>query len=268
MGALEFVSPDASVAAACVVKQPSLIVEDLMAADVWKYLDQAGAAQGLDLRNDLAAPLGGEFAFAVDGPLLPMPSWKVIIEVYDQARLQQTLEHAVQQINQKAAQAGKPGLEWSRVEVSGRTFYTLKVVEAGLEMHYTYVNGYFVAAPSQGLVERAIKYQESGYTLLHSSRFTAALPGDNQTNFSALFYQNLAPALGSLAQRLGQAVPQNKQQALSSLATAAPTLAYVYAQNDRIIFSINGQGSLLGLNPGGLLSLPGMGQIMSQVKAK
>lgn len=268
MGSLEFISPDASLVAACVVKQPSLIVEDLMAADLWKYLQEAGAAHGFDVRNDLAAPLGGEFAFAVDGPLLPIPSWKLVFEVYDQARLQQTLERLVQQINPILAQEGKPGLQWDRVEVNGRTFYTLKLSDTGLEMDYTFINGYFVAAPSRALVERAIKYQESGYTLLRSQRFIAALPGDKQANFSAVFYQNLAPALGSLsalAQRMGQSGSQNKQQALPSLATAAPTLAYVYAQSDRLIISANGEGGLLGLNPGSLLGLPGMQQIMGGV---
>jgi len=271
MGALEFISPDASVVAAFVVKQPSQIVEDLMAADLWKYLQEAGAAHGFDVRNDLAAPLGGEFAFAVDGPLLPIPSWKVVLEVYDQPRLQQTLERLVQQINPILAKEGKPGLQSDRVEVGGRTFYAIKLSDTGLEMHYTFINGYFVAAPSRALVERAIKYQESGYTLLRSQRFIAALPGDKQANFSAVFYQNLAPALSSvsgLMRRMGQAGPQNKQQALSSLATAAPTLAYVYAQSDRLIISANGEGGLLGINPGGLLGLPGIQEIMRIGKDK
>jgi hypothetical protein len=271
MGALEFVSPDASLVTACVVKKPSLIVEDLMAANLWKYIQDAGAAHGFDLRNDLAAPLGGEFAFAVDGPLLPIPSWKLIFEVYDQPQLQQTLERAVQQINPILAQEGKPQLQWDRVEVSGRTFHALKLGDTGLEMHYTFINGYFVSGPSRALVERAIKYQESGLTLLRSPRFTAALPGDKQANFSALFYQNLASAgraLSTLARQLGQAGPQNKQQALPSLATAAPTLAYAYAHSDRLIFSINGEGGLLGLNPAALLSLPGMQEIMREGKNK
>ena len=251
MGSLEFISPDASVVMACVVKQPSLIVEDLMAVDMWKYLQTAGAEQGLDLRGDLAAPLGGEFAFAVDGPLLPLPSWKLIFEVYDQARLQQTIERAVQQINPKLTQQGKPGLQLSQADVGGRTFYTLKLSDTGLEMDYTYANGYFVAAASRVLVERALQYRESGNTLPHAQRFTAALPADKQANFSALFYQNLAPAINSLeslARRMGQAGAQNKQQALPSLATAAPVLAYVYAQSDRFIISANGTGGPLGLN--------------------
>ena len=50
------------------------------------------AATGVNLREDLARTLGGEFAFAVDGPLLPMPSWKLVLEVYDPSRVQETLD--------------------------------------------------------------------------------------------------------------------------------------------------------------------------------
>jgi hypothetical protein len=37
----------------------------------------------LNLRNDIAAPLGGEYAFAIDGPILPVPSWKLVFQVND-----------------------------------------------------------------------------------------------------------------------------------------------------------------------------------------
>ncbi len=60
-----------------------------------KNLDKQQAERGLDIRNDIAAPLGGEFAFAIDGPILPTPSWKMVFEVNDPAHLQQTLERVV-----------------------------------------------------------------------------------------------------------------------------------------------------------------------------
>jgi len=62
--------------------------------------------------NDFAKPLGGEFAFAVDGPLLPTPSWKMVFEVYDPAHLQQTLERVVEKMNELAARDGKKGFQW------------------------------------------------------------------------------------------------------------------------------------------------------------
>src|SRR6267142_300248 len=101
MGSLEYVSPDANVVAGFVVKNPAALVDDLLGVletvspDLRKKLDQLQAEHGLDIRNDLAAPLGGEFAFAIDGPILPTPSWKMVFEVNDAAHLQQAFEHVV-----------------------------------------------------------------------------------------------------------------------------------------------------------------------------
>ena len=91
---------------------------------------------------------------------------------------------------------GKKGFQWDRSESGGRTFYTLKSLDFGLELSYTYSNGYLIAGPSRALIDRAVKYHDSGYTLLHSPRFVAALPEDKQANFSALIYQNLASGAG------------------------------------------------------------------------
>jgi hypothetical protein len=275
MGALQFISPDANVVAAFVVKQPVGLVDDLLGAmrsldpSLWQHLKDGEAEHGIDIRNDFAAPLGGEFAFAVDGPLLPVPSWKLIFEVNDPAHLQQTFERVVDKLNEYAARDGKRGFEWERGEAGERTFYTLKSVDFGLSVTYAYANGYLVAGPSRALVDRAVRYRESGYTLLNSPRFIAALPEDKNANFSALFYQNLAPVLGPVA-RLGgssRMLPDEGRKTLKSLAGAAPVLAYAYAQDDRIIFSANGEDGPLGLKPSSLMGLPGsfgIAQILGQ----
>jgi hypothetical protein len=81
MGALEFVSPEATFASAFVVKSPSAVLDDvfgMVPASDLKFrqnVAEAEAKLGVSLRGDLAASLGGEFALAVDGPALPTPSW-------------------------------------------------------------------------------------------------------------------------------------------------------------------------------------------------
>jgi hypothetical protein len=266
MGSLEFISPEANVVAAFVVKEPVSLVDDLLgyletaSPGLQQKLKDLEAEHKLDLRKDIAAPLGGEYAFAIDGPVLPTPSWKMIVEVYDQAKLQQTLERVVEEVNKEAAKEGKGGLALQSETSGSQTFYTLKSVDFGLELHYAYVNGYMIAAASRALVERAVRYRESGQTLLQSARFRAGLPADGNTNFSALIYHDLAPLLKPLADRVqqnGNRLPKEGQEALQAMAQdAPPTLAYAYAQGDRITLASNTEGGPFGLSPASILGLP------------
>jgi len=265
MGALKFVSPDANVATAFVVKEPTLLVDDLLgfmetaSPDLRKRLRELETQNGLDLRRDFAAPLGGEFAFAIDGPLLPTPSWKMVMEVYDQKHLQGTFESVVGKLNEWAAQHGQKGLT---LTASGGSpnIYTLRSVDFGLEVHYTFAEGYLIAAPTSALLTRALQYRESGVSLLTSARFTAALPEDGNTNFSAVFYHNLAPLLQPLAGAISErakSLGEEQQKAIAAFAAnSQPTLAYAYAQGDRITLAANTEGGPFGLSPGSLLGLP------------
>jgi ferric-dicitrate binding protein FerR (iron transport regulator) len=264
MGSLEYISPDANVVAGFVVKDPASMVDDLLGIletiqpDVRKTLDQQQAARGLNIRNDIAAPLGGEFAFAIDGPILPTPSWKLVFEVNDPAHLQVALEHVVTEVNKEAAKFGRNGLTLQQTDLSGRTYYTLKSSDFGfLEVNYTYANGYLIVGPSRALVERALSVKESGFSLMRSAKFTAGLPADGNANFSAVFYHNiggLVPAgLASTAAKL----PSGPQQAVKAIAAdMPPTLAYAYAQGDSITFTANTDGGPFGLGPATLLGMP------------
>ncbi|HVF55176.1 MAG TPA: FecR domain-containing protein [Pyrinomonadaceae bacterium] len=258
MGALEFISPDANVATAFVVKEPALLVDDLLGfletvqPDLRRQLREIEAQQGIDIRRDLAAPLGGEFAFAIDGPLLPTPSWKMILEVNDQAHLQGSLERVVEKLNVWAKLGGKGGLSWENTTEGGRTVYTLRSADFGLEVHYTFVNGYLVVTPSRALLGRALQYRESGNTLLRSPRFRETMPEDGSVNFSAILYHDFAPALRLLAER----APESQRGTLAAAAEMPPTMAYAYAQGDRITLSANTEGGPFGLSPDSLLGLP------------
>jgi len=265
MGSLEYISPDANVVAGFVVKKPASLVDDLLGVletvspELRKNLDKQQAAHGLDIRNDIAVPLGGEFAFAIDGPILPTPSWKLVFEVNDPQHLQQALEHAVTEVNKEAAAFGKSGLVWDKTESGDRTFYSLKSPDFGfVQVNYVYANGYMIVAPSRALIDRALAARDTGTSLLHSSRFTAGLPADGNANFSAVFYHNLAPLVQPIAQQIAtQNLPQGPQQAVKAMAAEmAPTLAYAYAQGDSITFAANTEGGPFGLGPGTLLGMP------------
>ena len=264
MGSLDYISPDANLVAAFAIKNPTAVVDDLLAVignvcpDLNKHLDELQRDHGLNVRSDFAAPLGGEYAFAIDGPILPTPSWKLVIQVNDPVHLQQTFEQVVNEINKQAAIEGKQGLEWDKSDSGGRTFYTLRSKDfGGVEVNYVFANGYLIAGPTRALVDQALRFHDSGTTLVHSAKFTAGLPADGNVNFSALIYHNLAPLAKSVADKVGNTnLPSGPQNAITMAATMEPTLAYAYAYGDRIEFAANTEGGPFGLSPATLLGMP------------
>ncbi len=263
MGALDFISPNANVVAAFVVKDPALLADDLFAfletvdPECRGQMEGAAKSQGFDIRNDFAAPLGGEFAFAIDGPILPTPSWKIVMEVYDQAKLQDTLQRAVEKVNQFAMLHGKGKIALESAESAGRTFYSVKS-DKGLEVNYMFANGYLVAAPTRALLEQSLNNREAGNTLVTSARFRSSLPQDGNANFSAILYHDLAPLMQTLGDKLKNVggSEQERQKLAMFDASAPPTLAYAYAQGDRITLAANTEGGAFGLNPASLIGMP------------
>jgi hypothetical protein len=264
MGALDFISPNANVAAAFVVKEPALLADDLLGfletvePDLRRQMQAMAEQQGFDIRNDFAAPLGGEFAFAIDGPILPTPSWKIILEVYDQSKLQNTFERSIEKLNQFSMLHGKGKLILESATAGDRTYYTIRSADAGLEVNYTYANGYLIAAPSRALLEQSLNNRDAGNTLVRSSRFISSLPQDGNTNFSAIFYHDLAPLMQSLGDKMKSmgGKDQDGKSIVPIDPNAPPTLAYAYAQGDRITLSANTEGGAFGLSPASLIGLP------------
>jgi hypothetical protein len=186
----------------------------------------------------------------------------MVFEVNDPAHLQQTLERMVTEVNKQTAYLGKAGLTWENTDLGGRKYYTLRSTDFGMiQVNYTYANGYLIVGPSRALVERALRSQESGLSLLRSPKFTAGLPADGNANFSAVFYHNiggLVPAgLASTAASTAEQLPSGPQEAVKAIAgNMAPTLAYAYAQGDSITFSANTEGGPFGLGPATILGMP------------
>jgi hypothetical protein len=183
-----------------------------------------------------------------------------VVEVYDQAKLQKNIQRAVEKLNQFSVLHGEGKLTLESSAAGDRTYYAIKSVDKGLEVNYTYVNGYLIAAPSRALLEQSAANRNSGNTLVRSSRFISSLPEDGNTNFSAVLYHDLAPLVGPLAERLknaGGEMSEQQRQKLSSIdVNAPPTLVYAYAQGDRITIAANTEGGAFGLSPASLIGLP------------
>ncbi len=270
MGTLDFISPDATFAASFVVNNPVALLSQLPGSvftDVQK-------ATGVDVTNDIAVTLGGEMTIAVDGPLLPSPSWKVAVEVNNPSRLEWSIEQMV-----KTAQQAEPDakIELTNEVMNGLTYYTLTSAKSPMAVNYVFTDGYLLMAPNHGLLATSIQGRRAGTTLTTSTTFRQQLPQNGQMNFSALVYYNASAAIAPMADQLKQTkfLTADQQKALSVLtADRAPTLIYAYAETNRIVAATRGSffglglDTLVGLNgahAGNLISTL-MGPALAQMK--
>ncbi|HZD93139.1 MAG TPA: hypothetical protein VE133_02735, partial [Candidatus Sulfotelmatobacter sp.] len=159
IGGLDFVSRDAGAAGAFISKSPSAMLDDVLSIATASNTNAAeNIARGeselkIRFHQDLADTLGGEVTFALDGPILPTPSWKIIAEVRDPVRLQSTIEQLVKDVNEHEKKEHTPlGLE--QQNANGLTFYTIRSTDATkpFEFTYTFTDGYIILGPTRALV--------------------------------------------------------------------------------------------------------------------
>jgi hypothetical protein len=263
MGALDFVSPDAYGFSSWVVKDPELILDDIFklvqnepeAADHLREMEQK---HGIDLRRDLAEPLGNEVLVAIDGPILPTPSWKVVIEVNDMPRLENAIQAAVTNINRELLMLQKP--EWSlgSETVEGKTYHALTSKGPPVEIHYTSWMGYMIVAPSRALLTETIRIHDSGNSISRSAAFRAEMPADGRDIASGIMYQNIDAITRSIPSTATDAMSgtlQNELRQATLLQKSLPKVAVVYGEQDRILGTAKGS---FGINIASMLGFQGM----------
>ena len=243
IGGLDYVSKNAGAVAAFVTKSPAKMLDDVLDIasssnpDAQNDMASAEAQLKLQFRQDIAETLGGEVTVALDGPVLPTPSWKVIVEVNDPVKLQSTIQQLVALGEHfkhgEHGNAPKPIVTLNQETVNGLTFYTVLTQggEQSHEIHYTFTNGYMILGPSRAMVMQALNIQQGGNSLAQSDGFKSLLPPDVHPNVSALIYQNLAPVLGPAMKQLTPSQMQSLQQLA---ADTRPSLVCAYGDEDSI----------------------------------
>lgn len=240
IGSLDFVTPNASVAVAFLSKDPASIADDIMkmatqgkqTGDASNGGDwsEAEAKLHIDVRNDIAANLGGDFLLSIDGAVLPTPAWKAVIEVRNAGQLEKTLERLAEAVRSEGNSAYRIVIESS--QMNEQVFYAMRDLTSGATVvHYTFADGYMILAPDRALLIQALHTHASGDSLVHSAAFKALLPKDENANYSAIAYQNIGPVLTPLLSHLsGEAA-----QALNQLAAdGRPTAICAWGKDSNI----------------------------------
>lgn len=172
MGSLEFFSSETQYVQAVLIEEPVRILDDIESfaarfpqefdgGDDFEGIESQLGSIGLSLRGDILGVLSGEFAVGVDGPMVPTPSWKVVIEVYDENRVIESLQTIVDAANDRAASEGV-AISMSAVDHAALDVY--RIAGAGtddsgetheMEIHLATIDGYLIVTPTVALLERA-----------------------------------------------------------------------------------------------------------------
>ena len=249
MGSLEYVSHSAGLVLAFVAKEPQLIVDDIVRMTTKQGANPGGWLEGdntlqINLRDDVASHLGGEAVVTLDGPVLPTPSWKLIVEVHDPVELQASLERMMQAISEHLQKNSKSGVTIQAENISGQPFYTVRDVASGSDTaDYTFADGYMILGSSRAVVMAALRTHANGDSLARSASFKALLPKDENENYSAIGYQNLSPILQPL---LGQLTGEEAELVQKLAADPRPTVLCAWGKGDRI--EAAGNSRLFGLD--------------------
>jgi len=263
MGTLDYISPEATIVTAFVVKSPAAIVDGIVglqnhsvASSAEKSLSALREQTGVDIRNDFAMALGSEFSLSLDGSAIPVPSWKLVTEVYDPVKMQAALQKFAEAYSRETVKAGNQPLRIAQEVVEGRTYYMIAGGDGSplTEAHYTFADGYMIAGPTRALVARALQVKTGRASITHSANFVSLLPRDHYNNFSALIYQNLGTTLAPIISLFGGMVPQGRGGAnmMQTLGNMKSTMIAAYGEPDRI--SVATSGNLMGMSLSNLIT--------------
>jgi len=258
IGALDFVSPEASIVVAGVTKRPVEMVDDLLrivaaerGAASLDGFDDAQAKLGFSLRDDLAASLGGDAAFAFDGPVLPTPSWKLVVEVIDPSRFEYVLGRIVEAIDREAVAHEQPG--WRLVEeaVDGRRYLRIERADGAIGFETSFADGYLVMAPTRALVRDAVAIRDAGVGFATSGRFLDQLPRDRSADVSALVWRDLGrlgELVGQLATAGSELDAEQVDRLRSLLSSAGPSLVVAYGEASAVRIGARGGEGPFGVS--------------------
>jgi type IV pilus assembly protein PilA len=242
LGGLDFTSPNAILVASVALKNPADIFEDVQNlataanSNAFAQLDQMQQGLGLNLKDDLLSQLSGEITLEVDDIAQTGPAWRLMLQVNDVQRLQQTLGKLLATAAVSQAQS----------EEGGVTYHTLTVPSPrkGIEIGYAFADGYLILGSSGDAVREAVRLHREGGSLAKSSKFLAALPPGRATQASALYYSDPMKTLGL---QLARFSPQLAQSLLLGPSGSKPAVICAYGEERAIREATTNRGVDAGM---------------------
>jgi hypothetical protein len=202
-GAAEYVPSDVLLAGYVSMREPGQLFQEFSAlmaqqqpsfqSDLTKVEDKLGTG----FIGSLAAAMGTEAAFALQGFSASGPTWMMAGLANDPGVIDSSLAKLVETFNAELP----PDQQDKRVtltqeSVNGRTWTALKVGGFPFGATWTYDAGYIVSASDRATAERAIATRNGGSALIWSTAFQRQLPASAGIHPSAFAWLNTKGALG------------------------------------------------------------------------
>jgi type IV pilus assembly protein PilA len=209
MGGFDFVSSKAGVAAGMILKNPTMIFDDLreiMGDAVFASLPQMEAQLGVNIKRDLLSKLTGEIVLEMEQPPMQLAEagqagdthtttgpgrFKLVLHVTDPVGLQQTLSRLLVMAPMKSGTREEDGVTFNTLRTSAATGNTA-------EINYFFMDGYLVVASDAETANAAVRSHRTGDSLVKSGKLRDARPADQPENASFIMYQDASGAIGAM----------------------------------------------------------------------
>lgn len=201
---VDFVSPKAIVSLTISLANPSQIFEDVKAMkngsknDPFAALATFEKMLNLSLKDDLLKYLSGEVTFELDSFGSGDAAWRLVFEISDPSRLQQTLGKLLATANFQEQPSEEGGVTYYNVRIPSQKGTT--------EIGYAFADGHLIVGSSKEAVADSVQLHRSGESLAKSQKLLAALPPGHTLDASALFYEDVTSMIKPVLQMMSSQI--------------------------------------------------------------
>jgi hypothetical protein len=255
MGSLRHFAPDVHLLAAARIKNPELMLKDVLS---WYFEDMQFSLsteqdQILKWLQDFATCFGNEVAIGLQNPVLPIPNIQVCIEVVDPIKFHDLMLQWIEIMDTLSPLK----LTIEAKEYREKLIVTIDIPEKLFDISYVVLDDYLLIGPGEPFLRHAVDVFLENHSIVDEYAFNSLLPASGHLNFSFFNYYNIGKALPDLITNFSQRNLSQSDQAMmpdvkvvERFQTAG--IGYAYSSDQYIDFYINGSMGV-DLNLGGAL---------------